>query len=390
MNTRTIVHMDLDTFFVSVERLINPLLAGKPVIIGGTSDRGVVASCSYEARRFGVHSAMPMRMARQLCSQAVYVRGDMELYSRYSRLVTEVIADSAPLFEKTSIDEHYLDITGMDRFFGCQKWAHELRQRIIRHTGLPISLGLSTNKTVSKIATGQAKPNGELQVIPNEVQSFLDPLSIAKIPMVGEVGYRLLSSMGVRRIETLRMMPPDMVQQVLGKNGLVVWRKANGIDPTPVQPYTEQKSISSEHTYEQDTTDMVLLRQTLAAMVEKIAYEMRSKQKLTGCVTVKIRYANFDTHTLQKQIPYTAFDHILLNTAMGLFEKLYSRRMLIRLVGVRFSHLVGGSQQLNMFEDTPEMASLYQAMDNIRQRFGKKAIGRAGGFLTSGTKKHQA
>lgn len=377
---RTIVHMDLDTFFVSVERLINPGLEGKPVIIGGTSDRGVVASCSYEARRFGVHSAMSMRMARQLCSQAVYVRGDMELYSRYSRLVTEVIAESAPLYEKASIDEHYIDITGMDRFFGCYKWTHELRQRIIKHTGLPISFGLSANKTVSKIATGQAKPNGELQVSNPQIHPFLDPLSIRKIPMVGDSGYKLLRSMGVATIGTLRLVPPVMVEQVLGKNGIVIWRKANGIDPTPVKPYTEQKSISSEHTYEQDTTDMLQLRQTISAMVEKLAFEMRSKEKLTGCVTVKIRYANFDTHSQQKQIPYTAFDHILLDIVLGLFEKLYSRRMLIRLVGVRFSHLVGGSQQLNMFEDTPEMASLYQTMDNIRRRFGKDVVGRAGGF----------
>ncbi|KAF0129854.1 MAG: nucleotidyltransferase/DNA polymerase involved in DNA repair [Bacteroidetes bacterium] len=379
MIDRTIVHMDLDTFFVSVERLINPALSGKPVIIGGTSDRGVVASCSYEARRFGVHSAMPMRMAKQLCSQAVYIRGDMELYTRYSRLVTDVIADQAPVYEKTSVDEHYLDLTGMDRFFGCYKWTHELRQQIIKHTGLPISFGLSANKTVSKIATGQAKPNGELQILPAEVNNFLDPLSIRKIPMVGEAGYRLLRSMGVATIGTLRQVPPVMVEQVMGKNGLVIWRKANGIDPTPVQPYTERKSISSEHTYDQDTTDLVLLRQTLSSMVEKLAFEMRSKEKLTGCVTVKIRYANFDTHSQQKHIPYTAFDHILLNTVLGLFEKLFNRRMLIRLVGVRFSHLVGGSQQLNMFEDTPEMAGLYQAMDHIRRRFGKDILHRAGG-----------
>ncbi len=379
MIDRTIVHMDLDTFFVSVERLINPALSGKPVIIGGTSDRGVVASCSYEARRFGVHSAMPMRMAKQLCSQAVYIRGDMELYTRYSRLVTDVIADQAPVYEKTSVDEHYLDLTGMDRFFGCYKWTHELRQQIIKHTGLPISFGLSANKTVSKIATGQAKPNGELQILPAEVNNFLDPLSIRKIPMVGEAGYRLLRSMGVATIGTLRQVPPVMVEQVMGKNGLVIWRKANGIDPTPVQPYTERKSISSEHTYDQDTTDLVLLRQTVSSMVEKLAFEMRSKEKLTGCVTVKIRYANFDTHSQQKHIPYTAFDHILLNTVLGIFEKLFNRRMLIRLVGVRFSHLVGGSQQLNMFEDTPEMAGLYQAMDHIRRRFGKDILHRAGG-----------
>lgn len=380
MAERTIAHFDLDTFFVSVERLVNPSLTGKPIIIGGVSDRGVVSSCSYEARRFGVHSAMPMRMARQLCSQAVYIRGDMELYSRYSRLVTDVIADSAPLYEKTSVDEHYLDLTGMDRFFGCYKWTHELRERIIRETGLPISFGLSQNKTISKIATGQAKPNGELHVLPEQVHPFLDPLSIRKIPMVGEVGYRLLRSMGVAKIRTLRLMPPDMIQQVLGKNGLVVWKKANGIDPSPVKPYSEQKSISSEHTFDQDTTDMALLKQTLTHIVEKIAFEMRNKQKLTGCVTVKIRYANFDTHSRQKHIAYTAFDHLLINTVMDIFSQLYNRRMLIRLVGVRFSHLVGGSQQLDLFDDRPELINLYQTMDQIRRRYGKAAVGRAGGM----------
>ncbi|MCK9450259.1 MAG: DNA polymerase IV [Bacteroidales bacterium] len=380
MISKTIAHLDLDTFFVSVERLVNPSLNGKPVIIGGVSDRGVVASCSYEARRFGVHSAMPMRMARQLCSEAVYVRGDMELYSQYSRLVTDVIADSAPLYEKASVDEHYLDLSGMDRFFGIYKWTHELRERIIRETGLPISFGLSQNKTVSKIATGQAKPNGALQVLPEQVHPFLDPLSIRKIPMVGDVGFRLLRSMGVAKIGTLRLMPPEMVQQVLGKNGLMVWKKANGIDPSPVKPYSEQKSMSSEHTFEQDTTDMALLRQKLSHIVEKLAFELRNKQKLTGCVTVKIRYANFDTHSRQKHIAYTAFDHILLNNVMEQFAQLYNRRMLIRLVGVRFSQLVGGSQQLNMFEDTPEMSNLYQAMDHIRRRYGKAAVGRAGGM----------
>ncbi len=377
---RTIVHMDLDTFFVSVERLINPLLVGRPVIIGGMSDRGVVAGCSYEARRFGVHSAMPVRMAKQLCSQAVFIRGDMELYSRYSRLVTEIIAASAPLYEKASIDEHYLDLTGMDRFFGCYKWTHELREQIIRHTGLPISFGLSANKTVSKIATGQAKPNGELQIVPSGINRFLDPLSIRKIPMVGDVGYRLLRSMGVATIGTLRQVPPVMMEQVMGKNGLIIWRKANGIDPSPVQPYAEQKSLSSEHTFEQDTTDVLMLRQMLSAMVEKLAFEMRTKEKLSGCITVKIRYANFDTHSQQKRIAFTAFDHVLLSTALELFNKLYQRRMLIRLIGVRLSDLVGGSQQLDIFDETPQMAGLYQAMDRIRRRFGPEAIGRAAGM----------
>ncbi|MCK5221646.1 MAG: DNA polymerase IV, partial [Candidatus Aminicenantes bacterium] len=193
---RCIVHLDLDTFFVSVERLINRDLIGKPVIIGGTSDRGVVASCSYEARQFGVHSAMPMKMARVLCDHAIVVRGDTDQYSKYSKMVTEVISERAPVYEKASIDEHYLDITGMDRFFGCMRWTHELRQRIIKESGLPISCGVSVNKTVSKIATGEAKPNGEIEIPDQQVKRFLSPLSIRKIPMIGSRTFHLLRSMG--------------------------------------------------------------------------------------------------------------------------------------------------------------------------------------------------
>lgn len=376
-DNRTIVHFDLDTFFVSVERLVNSSLVGKPVIIGGMSDRGVVAGCSYESRQFGVHSGMPMRMARQLCGDAIIIRGDGEQYSKYSRMVTDIIAEKAPVYEKASIDEHYLDITGMDRFFGSLKWTHELRERIIKETGLPISFGLSTNKTVSKIATTEAKPNGELYIPAERVKPFLFPLSIRKIPMIGNQSYRLLRSMGVSTIQTLSMIPPEMITQVMGKNGIIIWKKANGIDPTPVVPYSESKSISTERTFDQDTTDMVQLRNILISMVEKITFEMRKKQKLTGCITVKIRYSNFDTHTLQKHLPDTSFDHILIKEALELFERLYSRRMLIRLIGVRFSHLVGGSQQLDLFEESPEMIGLYQAMDSIRLRFGRKAVRRA-------------
>jgi len=377
---RHIIHLDLDTFFVSVERLMNSSLVGKPVIIGGTSDRGVVASCSYEARQFGVHSAMPMKMARNLCGDAIIVRGDMDMYSKYSGMVTDIIAEQAPLYEKASIDEHYIDITGMDRFFGSLKWSSELRERIMDHTGLPISFGLSVNKTVSKIATGEAKPNGLLQVPKPEVQPFLAPLSIRKIPMVGKKAYELLRSMGVSKIATLSSIPPEMMERLMGKNGIVLWKKANGIDNTPVQQYSERKSISSESTFENDTIDIIRMKELISAKVERLAFELRKKQKLTSCITVKIRYANFDTHTLQKRIPYTAFDHVLIPAGLELFERLYHRRMLIRLVGIKFSHLVSGVQQLNMFEDTPEMVSLYNAMDNIRLRYGKKAVRRAVGL----------
>jgi DNA polymerase-4 len=379
-NRRSIIHMDLDSFFVSVERLINKKLIGKPVVIGGTSGRGVVSSCSYEARKYGVHSAMPMKMVRQLCADAIVVRGDMDLYSKYSNVVTSIIAERAPVYEKASIDEHYIDLTGMDRFFGCLKWAHDLRREIIKQTGLPISSGLSVNKTVSKIATGEAKPNGEKEVPDSLIKPFLNPLSISKIPMVGEKTFHLLRSMGVATIGTLSRIPIEMMEKVLGKNGIDIWKKANGIDFTPVIPYWEQKSISSERTFDADTTDLALLNNTLVGMVEKIAWELRKEQKLTSCITVKIRYSNFDTHTLQQRIPYTSFDHKLIGLAKSLFTRLYQRRMLIRLIGVKLSHLVQGTPQLNLFEDTPEMVRLYQAMDKMRQRYGKRAVERAVGI----------
>ncbi len=379
VDNRTILHLDLDTFFVSVERLVNPKLNGKPVIVGGMSDRGVVSSCSYEARRFGVHSAMPVRMAKRLCGDAIFIKGDMELYSKYSRLVTDIIADSAPVYEKASIDEHYVDITGMDRFFGSLKWAHELRRRIIKESGLPISFGLSVNKTVSKIAAGEAKPDGERYVPGREVKPFLWPLSIAKIPMIGRKNYKLLRSMGITDIFTLSKIPPEMLVSVFGKNGIVIWERANGIDNTPVVQYSERKSISSERTFDSDTTDIALLRNIIIGMVEKMAFDLRRKGHLTGCVTVKIRYSDYDTHTLQKVIPYTSFDHLLISTALELFKRLYKRRVLIRLVGVKFSHLTSGCQQLSLFDEKPQLSQLYQAMDAIRLKYGKRAVCRAVG-----------
>lgn len=378
-SSRHIIHLDLDSFFVSVERLRNTSLVGKPILIGGNSDRGVVASCSYEARKYGVSSAMPMRMAKMLCPDAIVVRGDMEVYSQYSNMVTDIIDDAAPLYEKASIDEHYIDITGMDRFFGCVQWTTELRQRIIRETGLPMSLGLSPNKTVSKIATGEAKPSGQLQVDSERVRPFLNPLSISKIPMLGQKSYQLLRNMGVSLIETLSAMPVEMMVRVLGENGRSIWEKANGIDHAPVVPYTERKSISTERTFEKDTTDIVMINELLVTMVEELCYTLRSKQKLASCITVKIRYSNFDTHTTQMRIPYTASDHVLIDKARELFKKLYERRMLIRLVGVRLSHLVQGHPQINLFEDTTEMVNLYQAIDRLKNRFGESAVVRAVG-----------
>lgn len=374
---RSIAHMDLDTFFVSVERLFDSRLNGKPILIGGSSDRGVVASCSYEARKFGVHSAMPMRMARQLCPEAIIVKGDFEKYSQKSHEVTEIIQESVPLFEKSSIDEFYIDLTGMDRFFGCFRLAHELRQRIIRESGLNISMGLSENKTVSKVATGEAKPNNEKQVPNGEEKRFLAPLSVRKIPMIGEKTSQTLYKMGVKKVHTLQQMPSRLLEAAFGKNGKMIWEKANGIDRNPVIPYSEAKSISSENTYEEDTIDVKMLEATLIAMTEQLASKLRQKGQLTACVSVKIRYSDFETHTMQQRIPYTSADHTILPVVKELFRKLYSRRLLIRLIGVRFSSLVYGNYQINLFEDSQKQINLYQALDRLNVKYGDKTVCRA-------------
>lgn len=377
---RAIVHMDLDTFFVSCERLLDSRLEGKPVLIGGTTDRGVVASCSYEARTFGIHSAMPMRMAKQLCPEAIVLRGNSGVYSKFSDMVTDVIKESVPLYEKTSVDEFYIDLTGTDRFFGCHKMATELRERIIKETGLPISFGLSTNKTVSKIATGEAKPNNKIRIKKGNEKPFLSPLSVRKIPMVGEVTYRALCDLGIKRIQTIQEMPLDMMGRVFGKNGQVIWRKANGIDPSPVVQYHERKSISTERTFDRDTTDPKKLKGILTAMAENLIYQLRRGDKLTACVTVKIRYSDFQTYTMQRRIPYSAADHNILPVVMELYKKLYQRRLLVRLIGVRFSHLVSGGHQIDLFQDNEKIINLYQAMDKMRVRFGDRAVIKAAGM----------
>ena len=376
---RSIVHMDLDTFFVSCERLIDSRLNGKPVLIGGTSDRGVVASCSYEARKFGVHSAMPMRMAKQLCPEAIILRGNTGIYTKYSQLVTDIIKDTVPLYEKSSIDEFYIDLTGMDRFFGCQQIASDLRSKIIRESGLPISFGLSLNKTVSKIATGEAKPNNEITIMSGNEKAFLAPLSVRKIPSVGEKTYRTLCDLGVKKIASIQDMPMEIMQKVFGVNGVSIWKKANGIDTSPVVPYRERKSISTERTFDKDTIDVQKLEGLMTAMAENLVFQLRRGNKLTACITVKIRYSDFQTYTLQKQIPYSAADHLVLPIVLELFRKLYNRRMLVRLIGVRFSHLVEGGHQIGLFEN-PTTIKLYQAMDHIRERYGDRSIMRASGF----------
>lgn len=374
---RNIIHLDLDAFFVAVECKKNSKLKGRPLIIGGSSRRGVVAACSYETRRFGVHSAMPMYLALQLCPDAKVISGDMEAYSQASHEITEIVAENAPMFEKASVDEFYIDASGMDRYFGAFKWAKELRKTIMRKSALPISLGLSVNKLVSKVATGEFKPNAEAHIVPGTEKDFLAPLSVEKIPMIGKQTASFLYDMGVRTVQTLRDMPVQFLTSAFGKNGLSLWNKAHAEDASPVVPYSEQKSISTECTFDSDTIDVKRLKSVLIAMVEKVAFNLRDQRKLACCVTVKIRYANFDTETKQVHIPYTASDHVLLRVAHELFNKLYNRRILIRLVGVRLSGLVHGNYQISLFDDTAENINLYQSIDHIKHRYGVEKLIRA-------------
>ncbi len=377
---RHILHMDLDTFFVSVERLKDSKLENKPIIIGGTSGRGVVASCSYETRKYGVRSGMPMRTALAKCPEAIVIRGDHDHYSYYSDVISEIMADSLPIFEKASIDEFYADMTGMDRFFGCFKYARELRQTILRETGLPISLGLSINKLVSKIGCGEAKPNGTINIEHGNEQGFIAPLHVQKLPGVGPKTLPQLVSMGVNRISVLRKIPLIYLEREFGNFGVDLHKKAQAIDQTPVVPYSDRKSISTEHTFQTDTINVKFLKAKLVNMTEQLGFELRDKHCLTGCVTVKIRYTDFKTYTRQKRIAYTNQEKPLIQYAEDIFTELYNRRQLVRLIGVKFSKLVPGSHQMDLFLDNTRNINLDQAVDRMRKRFGSHAILRAVGL----------
>jgi len=374
---RQIAHFDLDAFFVSVELLKNPALKGKPLIVGGDGQRGIVAACSYEARKFGIQSAMPALTAKKLCPQAIFLKGSYHEYSKYSRLVTQIIADAVPLYEKASIDEFYIDLTGMEKYFGIQQYTRELREKIIRETGLPISYGLSTNKLVSKMATNEAKPNGFLEVPPGRETAFLWPLTIDKIPGVGKQTQLQLNEMGIKTIEDIARTPVDILEYHFGKWGKKLFEKANGISDSPVESYSEQKSLSHENTFNEDSNDLDFLHRELVRLTEETAYDLRQDEKMTGCITVKLRYADFTTVSRQEVIDYTALDNILLARVRDLFTKLYKKGEKVRLLGVRFSHLIPINIQMNLFDDAVEKLGLFKAVDHIKNQFGSDAVTKA-------------
>lgn len=382
---RTIMHIDLDSFFVSVERKFDPALIGKPVIIGGSADRGVVASCSYEARKYGVHSAMPTRQAIKLCPHAILVKGSYGRYSAASNEVTQIIQDAVPVYQKTSIDEFYIDYTGMDRFHNCYQHATELRHKIIKETGLPISFGMSSGKTVSKMATNQAKPNGQLLIPHGTEKEFLAPLNINKIPGLGESTSKKLYQYGIEKIADLQKADLRFLEAVFGKMGRYLSEKANGIDHSELIPYSERKSISTEHTFSTNIADRSVIETILVSMTEELAYKLRKENKVASCLAIKVRYANFETHTLQEKISLTAAEHILIPGVKNLLKAAWNQHRPIRLIGVRLSNLCSGSYQINLFDDNEEKIRLYQALDKINFKFGEKTVCRAAG-MTVGTR----
>lgn len=374
-----VAHLDLDAFFVSVECLNDPSLKGKPLIVGGSRERGVVTAASYEARKFGVHSAMPMARAMQLCPQAIVVSGSRGEYSRFSRWVTEIIAERAPLFEKASIDEFYIDLSGMERFHKPFDWTIALRQEIMDRTGLPISFGLASNKMVAKIATDEAKPNGYLIIPPGKEEEFLAPLKVNKIPGVGEHTYRALLEMGVEFIRDILQVPAALLEQRLGKYGPELIRKAKGISGSAIHAYHEAKSVSTEHTFPENIGDVDELMRELVRMTEKVAHELREDNKMAGVVAVKIRYPDFETTSRQTTLSYTFYDDELIPVAKDLFHKLYRKGEKVRLMGVRLSELTNDAVQTNLFTDKQKKAELYKAIDHVKERFGRDSLGKAGG-----------
>ena len=375
---RIIAHFDLDSFFVSVEILNDPSLKGKPVIVGGR-ERGVVAACSYEARKFGIHSAMPMKTAMRLCPQAIVVGGSRGEYSKYSRMVTEIIAAKAPLFEKASIDEFYLDLTGMDKYFQPYQWTIDLRQEIISKTGLPISFAVASNKMIAKIATNEAKPNGYMQVPFGKEKEFLAPMKVNKIPGVGEHLYQALKELNIETIDELSKQSSDWLERLFGKYGAELYNKARGIHHSEVVPYYEAKSISTENTFEENIADREWLLIELVKMTERVAHELRQDNKMAGCIAVKIRYPDFETTSRQTTIPYTFYDDELIPQAKELFNKLHRKAEPVRLLGVRLSELTDEAIQTNLFDNVQKKSELYKAIDDVKNKFGKASITKATG-----------
>ena len=374
-----IAHLDMDSFFVEVELLKAPELRGKAVIVGGDAIRGIVTTCSYEARKFGVHSAMAMKQAIRLCPHAIVLPGHYSEYVKASKEVTEIIASKAPLFEKASIDEFYIDLSGMDKYFDPLKWMIDLRELIMQQTGLPLSFGIGKNKMVAKMATNEAKPNGFLQVPPGSETDFLAPLEVEKIPGVGPQMENILKYHKFNFIKDIQNSERSKLENIFGQTGIDLWNKAHALNTSIVNPVREQKSISKENTFDADLTDVQALLGEIVWMSEQISFELRKIETATGCITIKIKYSDFEVVTRQVSIPHTSAEDEIIPVAKALFLKLYNYKNAVRLLGVRASSLSKESIQTNLFQNTGTKSKLYKAIDAVKTKFGGDAIYRASG-----------
>jgi len=377
--TRQIMHIDLDAFFVSVEQALKPALKGKPVVVGGRPDRrGVVASASYEARKFGLHAGMPLTTASRLCPQAIFIEGSFPKYRDASQRFMTILADFSPHLEPVSLDEAYLDVTGFESIHGSiRQMAVTIKQRVKDELGLSASVGIASGKVVAKVAAELSKPDGLLEVAAGEEGSFLAPLAITKLPGIGKKTERLLNSLGINTIGQLATMPLDVLKSHVGAFGELIHRHANGIDDRKVVPPSPTKSISRETTFGQDTRDRSLLEATLSYLSERVGADLRQREKQARCVTLKLRYADFTTITRRHTLGESSnSDQTIFNTGLKLLNRARAQeKQPIRLIGIGVSNLVEPGRQLGMLDSSAErMEQLNRAIDRIRNKYGFTAI----------------
>jgi DNA polymerase-4 len=375
---RTIFHLDLDAFFVSVERIIDPSLEGKPVIVGANPEygRGVVAACSYEAREYGLHSAMPIRQAYRLCPNGIYLHGHHGEYSRFSNAVEYLLEQYAPMIEQASIDEFYLDFTGCRHIYGSLfAFAAKLQKEIWDKLSLPCSIGIASNKTVAKIASDCMKPKGITYVLPGMEKDFLAPMPVETIPGVGKVTLQSLHSKGFYTIGDVAKVSEDYFAAAFGKYGIDLWRKAKGAGKEYLTPPQKRKSISKERTYGEDVVDKKIIAATLFDLTGKVCQLLRDKNWQTSTVSIKLRYSDFVTITRAKTIKPTDDDKTIYNTAFKLFDNAYTRRVAVRLIGIHLTKFNEYSEQEILFEEKDTIRKrMLRAVTKIRDKFGYSVI----------------
>jgi DNA polymerase-4 len=375
---RTIFHLDMDTFFVSVERIMNPKLKGKPVVVGGDPKygKGVVAACSYEAREYGLHSAMPIRKAYSLCPHAIYLHGHHEEYTRYSHLVKNILNKYAPVLEQASIDEFYIDFSGCKHIYGSFKTLALIIQREINNKlALPCSIGIASNKTTAKIASDFKKPNGITYISPGEEKDFLSDLPVQVIPGVGKVTLKDLNQKGIYFIRDITNLPKDYFSAAFGKYGSDLWEKASGNGTKYLSVEREQKSISHETTFLNDVLSIKKIEETLFTLSAKLSQSLKENNWIASTISFKLRYSDFNTITRARTIPHTDDPAAIYNTVRELFYKNFTRRVAIRLVGIRLTNFLGKSEQLFLFDDNfTKRERIIGAINKIRARYGFSSI----------------